>query len=378
MKKQIGFFIWNPFQLFQIQTIAENIPNAELLIVERKNLDIKKIFSNQLLGSIELPIRYITSEYFKTDCPNHQAIICQSPFENMEHCQQTKLIGMQYSMAKERHQYGPWRAMCDLTLVYGQYSDDRISPFSPCVQVGNPRFDPWFSNPDRQQRASDKKTILYLPTWSQTSSINDFDSAINALCNDYKVITKMHHLTEIFETKNRQKLLNSNPENTFGANDDLINLMAEADLILSDYSGAIFDAINLGKPVILLQPNSKSLDETDRFGRESIEYARRNEIGLVVENPAFLRDAVHKTLTGAADFTIKNNQLRTECFAYQNQCGKRAANAISNLLEKGKPRPNHQIYLRDELRQTTMQLNANPKMKQLLNSFNKLKRNLLG
>jgi len=377
MKKQIGFFIWNPFQFFQIQTIAKNLPNAELLIVQRKNLDTQKMFSNRLLDSIKLPIRYITSEYFKTDCPNHQAIICQSPFENMEHCQQTKLISMQYSMAKERHQYGPWRAMCDLTLVYGQYSHDRISPFSPCVQVGNPRFDTWFSNPDRQQRARDKKTILYLPTWSQTSSINDFNSAIKTLSNDYNVIIKMHHLTDIFETKNRQKLLNSNPKNTFGANDDLIDLMAEADLILSDYSGAIFDAINLGKPIVLLQPNSKSLNDTDRFGKESIEYARRNEIGLVVEHPDFLSDAVHKTLIGAADFTSKNSQLRTECFAYQNQCGKRAANAISDFLEKGIPRPNHQIYLRDELRQTAKQLNANPKTKQILNSFNKLKRKLL-
>ena len=364
MKKKIGFFIWNPFQFFQIRSIAENLPNAELLINKRSNIEFDRVFTRQLLSSIKTPIRYLSHDYFINDCPDHCAIIAQSPFRYMEYLDKTKLIGMQYSMAKERHQYGPWHAMCDLNLVFGSYSESKISPFSPCVQVGNPRFDNWFAKDHKvgsqvvssRSLAPEKKTILYLPTWSKTSSISTFNHAIQSLSKNYNVIVKMHHLTDIFEKKQRDLLTKSKQIHSFGAGDDLLDLMKQADVILSDYSGAIFDSINVAKPVILLQSKADQLDQTDRFGYESIEYKRRNEIGIIVDHPNNLANAIQQVLTNKVDFTDANAALQRECFSHQKNCGKRAANEISAFLKHPLKRDFHQIYLRDELRQTRKKL----------------------
>lgn len=359
MESKIGFFIWNPFQYFQIRSIAENLPNAELLINKRSNIDFDRVFNKQLLSSMKTPVQLISQNYFIDDCPDHSAIIAQSPFTYMEYLENTKLIGMQYSMAKERHQYGPWRAMCDLNLVYGSYSDGKISPFSPCVQVGNPRFDNWFAqeqqNVDIEQLEPEKRTVLYLPTWSNTSSISTFNNAVQSLSKTYNIIVKMHHLTDIFEKKKRQLLTSSKQVHSFGAGDDLLELMEQADVVLSDYSGAIFDAINVGKPVILLQSKADKLDQTDRFGYESIEYKRRDEIGIVVDDPNNLASAIAQIVTNKVDFTQTNKTLQSECFAHQKNCGKRAADEIQQFLERPIKRDFYQIYLRDQLRQSRKQ-----------------------
>jgi CDP-glycerol glycerophosphotransferase (TagB/SpsB family) len=72
--------------------------------------------------------------------------------------------------------------------------------------------------------------------------------------------------------------------------------MAVSDVLLSDYSGAIFDGIMCDLPVVLLD-----LPDIDkRFGKKldarSLEMARRDELGFRVRQFDALPDAVAQAL----------------------------------------------------------------------------------
>lgn len=366
----VAFFAWNPFQVYQIQTIAENLSDATLLIEKRKNIDFDRLFGADFLEKCKTPVKLISRSDMETIDGKYEAIVCQTAFPYMENLSKTKIISMQYSMSKEFHQYGPWRALCDLNLVYGSYSEERVSYFGPCEKVGNPRFDRWFSGALNQAQKSKiknflsdaKRTVLYLPTWGNLSSISQFATSISELSDHYNIITKVHHKTDSHELDKRSSLSEKGIRTTFGASDDLLYLLDAADVVLSDFSGAIFDAINVQKPVILLQKDVHKLIGAEKFGLESIEYARRSEIGPVVEQPTQLKKIVDKVLARELDFAAANARLRSECFSQHRECGATAAGYISDFLRSGsRNRSIHQIYVKEELRILRRQLESEKK-----------------
>jgi tetratricopeptide (TPR) repeat protein len=284
------------------------------------------------------------------------AVVCPNPFARMEQLRGTKCIGMQYSMAKDRYVNGPWRAMFDLTLTYGRYSAERISHFCPTAMVGNPRFHRWFA--DNRPSSADqlgvsldrsRPTLLYLPTWGEFSSIDIFMKAVIGLSNDYNVLIKVHHKTETHEAERKEALASQRTVHYFGAMDDLLPLLDAADVVMSDYSGAIFDAIYVRKPIVLLQSDPATVIGK-KFGFESIEYSRRDEIGPVVSSPDELETTLASVVSGDVDFRPSNERLRSEVFEYDCGTGAIAAKAIEEYVSDSPVRPIHQIYLCDELK----------------------------
>lgn len=353
-----AFFAWNPFQIFQVEAVAAKLDDAVYVIERRKNIDFDRVFTPDFIKNLNAPVEFIDRRDMKSLEGRFDALVCQTAFMHVERLDRTKLIGLQYSMSKERHQYGTWRAMCDLNLVYGEYSRQRIEPFSPCRIVGNPRFDRWFEGrldpvklaEMKSRLKSDRKTVLYLPTWGQLSSMTDFGKAIADLSESYNVIAKVHHKTDTHELNRKNVLGQAGLESVFGASDDLLYLFACADVVLSDFSGAIFDAINVGKPVILLQKDPEAVIGAEKFGLESIEYALRHQIGEVVAEPDALRATVDSVLDGRSDFRQANDELRALCFGHQKDCGGLAAQAINEVKATEIARPLYQIYLRDDFK----------------------------
>lgn len=353
----IGFLVWNPFQVYQVASIAEHVENPTYIILEKDNIDYDRMFSKEFVAGLNAPVLRIQEKEIRSLDKDLDAIVCQTQFAYMEEFQSAKVVGVQYSMSKERHQYGAWRALCDLNLVYGDYSFGKINPLSPSIAVGNPRFDRWFSGALDEEEVTrlkaglnpNRKTLLYLPTWGGLSSIKHFASALGNLTDEFNVIAKVHHNTDARDLAKRAILDANGIQSLFGATDDLLYLLRLADVVLSDYSGAIFDALNVEKPVILLQHNPHKLVGVENFELNSIEYAMRDMIGPVVSEPDELRKSILEVLSGEVSFVSKNSVLRKQCFAQQHNCGEAAAKAIERLIREGFPRPQYQIYMRDSL-----------------------------
>ena len=346
--------------VYHMRAIAEHLADPVFLILDfQPKIDVLNVFGGN-------PAEFIGFEYEvinPTDLAERDgalaAVVCPNPIAGMEYLQRTQCIGMQYSMAKDRYVNGPWRAMFDMTMTYGRYSAERIASFCPTRMVGNPRFDRWFSDSEKCPKAEieldgSRPTVLYLPTWGEFSSMDLFLDAVIGLSTTYNVLIKVHHKTDIHESRRKDALAQQELVQYFGAMDDLLPLLDAADLILSDYSGAIFDALYVRKPVVLLQSDPKSV-LGKKFGYESIEYARRDEIGPVVSSPENLAATVSSVVSGSTDFLSRNENLRAEIFEHDKDSGKIAAQAITTFLSERPERPLHQRYLRDELRALRLQ-----------------------
>ncbi len=133
------------------------------------------------------------------------------------------------------------------------------------------------------------------------SSIDNYLNDIIALSENYVVMLKLHHNTDCLESYIKRKI--DNRIYCYGANDDILDLINESDIVISDYSGAIFDAVYFKKPIILLN-KEVHYDNNGKIDSFSIEYARRSELGYEVNNPEELFYAVQYVLNNKEYFPV--------------------------------------------------------------------------
>ncbi|EWS98488.1 CDP-glycerol:glycerophosphate glycerophosphotransferase [Pseudoalteromonas sp. SCSIO_11900] len=132
------------------------------------------------------------------------------------------------------------------------------------VETGWPKLDPYFNY---QQPQNKTPVILYAPTFSpKLTSLHALYSQIKALIesNKYIIKLKFHPKTDKVLQQMYQQL--TKYENFEIANkDNLIPLIQEADIVISDTSSAVDESLILGKTVITYnnqQPQAALLNIT--------------------------------------------------------------------------------------------------------------------
>lgn len=184
-------------------------------------------------------------------------------------------IRVLYGYAKDVWNYAVWNKGFDLCLAYGAYAEERLLPHVPTVSVGHPRYEPreegrlaaevpdMDGNPLSEWLAQDtgREVILYCPTWSELTSIPVFIRMADRLLERYRVIVKLHHgnlLTDGIDLSLfRRKEFFVCDETV-----DLFDLFPVSRLVLSDYSGAIFDAMLAEKAIVLINHPEAHTPET--------------------------------------------------------------------------------------------------------------------
>ncbi|AYC99723.1 CDP-glycerol glycerophosphotransferase family protein [Neorhizobium sp. NCHU2750] len=352
-QKKIVFYGWNPFQLLHFRRLIKAIPGACFILENREN-SIKD-FAPELLNDPLVPVIVIESAKVPALNAIADVVVCQNEFPLIETFTRAKIAMVQYGYAKEPHNYGPWRVFADLNLAYGPYAVERMAYFAPSVDVGNPQYDDWFDESFHQRARAKygprldpaRKTILYAPTWGDLSSIDRFLGAVQALSGDYNVLLKIHHNTQRREAGRRDAVTNLNTHH-FGASDALLDLISVSDVVISDYSGAIFDAVFCSRPIVLL--NDQKSSSSDKMDDYSIEFSRRGELGLQVDHPGDLKAVVDRAASDPNAVMALSEALRNELFTDRPDATEEAAKAILDLAN-GKYQPSQmQTYLRKEIR----------------------------
>lgn len=295
MDNKIVFIIWNSFQLLQFKPLLNALPNALLVIEKRKKA--QKIDRSLLNSIVNRSVCLKPNQLYKKLNGHFDILITQTVFEQIHLFDKTKIVMLQYGYAKEPHNYGTWRAFADLNLVYGEYARKKIAYFSPTVITGCPRYDQWFDE-EFHQRAKEKyehllnkskKTILYAPSWGELCSFKYYIDELYQLRKEYNILVKLHHNTLLLSNKknNYQQIY---PEiNFFYQNEDILSLISVSNIVLSDYSGAVFDAMFCHKKIGLLSIPNLKLDKVDNF---SIEISQRDKFGYIVNVPEELKAAL--------------------------------------------------------------------------------------
>ncbi|MCK8516965.1 CDP-glycerol glycerophosphotransferase family protein [Methylonatrum kenyense] len=242
-------------------------------------------------------------------------IFSQTDFFGAHAFKTTKVFSLQYSMTKERHQYGAWHAGFDAALVYGDYSKRRLEYFCPSFVVGHPRISLQGRHFSAMAKAgAGKMTLLYAPTWGGLSNFDEFLKVVETLKHSFNVLVRPHHnsLSREIEKVGAIPL-----DVGVGVRDNSASQIEASDIVISDYSGFIFDAIYCGKPVILFRKNYTSLLGKENLTSESIEVSRESFIGPVARSGEELVELLSNSpLSLLSTYKEKNNYLKNECFSF--------------------------------------------------------------
>ncbi|BAV78134.1 hypothetical protein PCAU_5925 [Pseudomonas chlororaphis subsp. aurantiaca] len=194
-------------------------------------------------------------------------------------------VRFMYALGKYKHNFSSWNQHYDLILCFGPWQAERLRECCDAVtfQMGYPRYDAYFRETSLQgQHPADlaldpaKKTVLWLPTWMELSSISRFADAMAGLCDRYNVIVKTHPLSAEADPE-ALKLLEQYPfTEVITRVYDNLTLFRCADYVVSDYGGTAFGALYLDKNLLLL--NVPDAEQDALTGEESPDVLLRNDI----------------------------------------------------------------------------------------------------
>lgn len=355
-KYKIAFIGWNPFQFIHIKLLASKIPGSVFILEKRR--DHLNDFTKEILTNQEVPVVVWETGKIKELDGVFDVIVCQTMFLHLPLFEKTKIVMLQYGYAKEPHNYGTWRALADLCLVYGSYPEKKLSNYAPSKAVGNPRLQLWYDE-DFHLIAKNKYihsiddgllTVLYMPTWGELSSIDEYIGAVLGLSERYNVLIKLHHNTDLLEDGRLEKI-ETDRIHFFGANDDALELLSISDIVISDYSGAIFDAIHCEKPVVLLDKNEDEILEEAKIDTHSLEFNRRDELGYRVARPSDLIDGI-KHIEENYDYIVgEKKAIKSELYEYSENSVEKCIEAINSLISGDIVRTQMQSYIHDSIKE---------------------------
>ncbi len=336
MSIRVGFIISHPFQYQFYAPIAEKLTEPVFVLEGRIStpFTFSDEFISQLNGSV---VRLDTSELLALD-GLVDVVFCMTPIHVLKLFKVSKVVALQYSMAKEIYQYGPWRIAADLNMMQGQYSHERVSGFCTSEIVGNPRYDGCSS------LEVGGGGLLYMPTYGDLSSLSHFVGALPTLPADLNIRVKLHHASE-FKDKDLIEHLRRDPR--VELIDGYANAMkdiARADVVVSDYSGAIFDALYLNRPIALLQPDvHQTILRTDA---ESIEIARAQDIGPVVASGTDFYDVIMRATLEKDAWKEPRERLRGQIFAHEGNSADKIITVVADLMSGAYQPPSAKRELR--------------------------------
>jgi len=315
---QIGFLCTTPFHYYLFDPVKKLLSNSNYVLVEsnpRQYRSAREFFRDRhVFDAVENP--QVIKDFDVLVCPFLMPLVYK---ENQEKI----FVRMVYGLSKATWNYGWWNMLFDEFLVYGNYDAKILSFYGPTVKIGNPKFDDWFNgNVEPYPVEPNKKTILYLPTYDDLSTLSWVLPVLSKMAENFNVILKTHHGTNASELKkvfSRVEIL--------GGDVDILPLLASADVVVSDYSGAIFDAILAEKPLVLADiPGAETFPSTTP---SSLEHVVRN-YALHTSDQALLRDYIVQALE-EDPYLEKRKEVAQEWFAVRDgTSGQRAAQAIVN------------------------------------------------
>ena len=364
---KIAFVGWNPFQFLHFQKLAARFDHPTFVLEERNKAD--KVFDFNSILTTPHQVLACTRKEMRALDGKFDVLVCQTQFEGIEEIRKSRIAMLQYGYAKESHNFGCWRSFADVCMTFGAYASDRMSPFCPCVAIGNPRYEEW-DLPHFHKTARDayqgqldprKKTILYAPTWGGLSSYKKFADAISSLSDEFNIIIKIHHNSQRAGAKFLQSVSKKFAV-TCDARHDIVALLSISDLLISDYSGALFDAIYCRVPVVLLQ----SLTDSN-LDLHSLERSRGAEIGELIHSPSQLASGVHRAFNQTALSIDSLTKLRNDLFLDPTHASMTARKVLLDLAGGCYKPTLEQLAIREEMRERNRRRNHHPTLRRIRN-----------
>ena len=191
------------------------------------------------------------------------------------------------------------------------------------------------------ENKTNKRIVLIAPSWGMNGLLTRFgDKLIEPILNNgYHIIVRPHPQSLIVEKDIIEKLKNKYKDNSnleWDFNRDNIYSLSKADVMLSDFSGVIFDyAFLFEKPTII--PSFTF----DKRGYDAVELKDETWTLKTLPNISVSIDENNfSNISAIVEDTINNDRLREnilkvkdEAYMYRGEAGKRGAVVLKSYLE---------------------------------------------
>jgi len=189
----------------------------------------------------------------------------------------------------------------------------------------------------------DKPVVLVSPTWGPHGLLSKYGKEVLKILNEsnqYNIIVRPHPQSFIAEVplmKDLQAAFPDSPTLRWDSRSSGLEAMAQADVMVSDFSGIIFDFLFLyKKPVLTFRGiyDKRGRDAMD-VDREPWAIAILNRIGKTLreEDVPHLSTIITSTLQNPTSFEESLEEARIEMDRYPNESGKRGADFIERTVQ---------------------------------------------
>lgn len=287
------------------------------------------------------PCRTIGDVLAKRDRYAH--LVSHHPFMSGELASISQLADRQirfmYGLGKGGWNFSDWNRLYDAILCFGPHQKEALSTVtdSLLIEMGYPRFDRFFHGEfDREALMQaygcnpSRRTLVWLPTWSDLASIGRYQDAMSALTRTFNVVVKLHPFMRHKSPQEVEELKRREFTAIIDEPIDNVALYVLADWIVADYGGPMFGALYTDRRLLLL----------DLPGTAGHEFLGENSPDLMLRKviPCATDPDANRILALLLDEPLWQQQravaaaLRKELFApYYGCSAKVAAAVLSNL-----------------------------------------------
>lgn len=191
------------------------------------------------------------------------------------------------------------------------------------------------------ERKSDKKTILLAPSWGQSAILSKYGKDIlNALIKTgYKIIVRPHPQSFTSEKEMIENLEKEFPESEnfkWNRDNDNFDVLNEADLLITDFSGVVFDfTLVFDKPIIYADTSFNSDPYDASWIDEPLwRFEKLKELGIKLDKKDFpkMKEMIDSVIENK-ELKASRERVRNEAWQYQ---GQGAEKTVDWLIEKYK------------------------------------------
>ncbi len=323
MKHEIAFIIQNVVQFDSVRVLIDELSkknHVDIFIPKITNSDGYSEMYDHCFNFIKkegyFPKRKANNKVYK--------ILFEAYPDIMEISYQYK-IKFKYSIISAKpfpvYEY-KWNFGYDAILCHSTYEAKLLNVYSQTHIVGSLKHVSF-----RRKKAKNKPVLLYLPTYGQLNSIEKISSAIQDLKSTYHVIIKAHHGTQFLhnEKRNNSKLKKIADE-YHDSSQPLSELLQKTDVVVSDNSGSIFDALYLSVPVVVFSESMSNMF----YGIESLQQQLINNGTLpYTDDPMKLKNVIKLGMSGI--IREKQRAFKSEYFPISH---KNALKSYLNVVER--------------------------------------------
>lgn len=208
------------------------------------------------------------------------------------------------------------------------------------VTVGCPYLDEAFTNLNKYEKTDDF-TVLVSPTWGPSGLLSKYGQKLleSLATTGWKIIVRPHPQSKSSEADLLEKLTEHFKDNKniiWDYEKDNMIAMSKSDIMISDFSGIIFDYVFLfNNPLLFVDVNfDKTPYDLDDLPHEAWQFETLNKIGVQIKEEDFsnIKSIIENSVS--SEQLINNRQIaKSEAWMYQNESARRV---VDFLISKKK------------------------------------------